>query len=161
MIFHAYIKHTYGPYINYVPLPSKGSSNEKVKLDIASGLDSSGSTDNPLEKQLPEWVGQSLSLSAGTNPFDNTSRVMKRNDSTVTVNLDDDETEEVLSQFYHPAAIEPQRVIWIPADNLGLCFDEVRGCLDAGLNASTAHARMGEKGRVDVNDCPPEMAARM
>ncbi len=58
--------------------------------------------------------------------------------------------------FAHPAASRPQRIIWIPKDVvLGLGEGEVRGCEEAGVEASTEDARMDEKGKVDVDGLPP------
>lgn len=34
----------------------------------------------------------------------------------------------------------------------------MKGCIDAGVDASSDHAEMNEKGHVDINDHPPEKA---
>ena len=67
----------------------------------------------------------------------------------------DDDLEEALPDFCHPAIYEPQRPIWIPADRFGFSKDEVKACRNVGVQASADSADMDEKGRVDISDHPP------
>lgn len=59
------------------------------------------------------------------------------------------------TDFNHPAAVEPQRIVWIPADPLGLGAIESKALNQAGVEASTEHATMDGKGHVDIDSHPP------
>lgn len=61
------------------------------------------------------------------------------------------------TDFYHPASVEPLRVIWLPRDSLGLAEQEVRENQKLGIEASFEHAHMDEKGHVDIDGHPPGM----
>ena len=57
--------------------------------------------------------------------------------------------------FYHPASVEPQRVVWVPRDGLGLGEAEARAIGEMGIRVSLDDARMDEKGHVDISGPPP------
>ncbi|KAF7316312.1 Protein kinase domain-containing protein [Mycena indigotica] len=59
--------------------------------------------------------------------------------------------------FAHPAASRPQRVIWLPRDQLGLAEEEERVNEAAGVKASLKDAEMNEKGKVDISGPPPDL----
>ncbi|KAI5121706.1 hypothetical protein M0805_002099 [Coniferiporia weirii] len=59
------------------------------------------------------------------------------------------------TDFYHPAGIDPQCVIWLPTDNLGLAKAEVDENRRVGIAASCAHASMDANGHVDIDGRPP------
>jgi calcium permeable stress-gated cation channel len=59
------------------------------------------------------------------------------------------------TDFNHPASIEPQRIIWIPQDPLGLGDLETRDLNGKGVEASTENAFMDAKGHVDITGHPP------
>lgn len=59
------------------------------------------------------------------------------------------------TDFNHPASVEPQRIVWIPDDPLGLGQMEANSLNMKGVQASTEHARMDEKGHVDIDSHPP------
>lgn len=58
-------------------------------------------------------------------------------------------------EFAHPASVEPQRIVWIPRDPLGLYETEEQANRAHGVEASAAGARMDAKGHVDVEGGPP------
>jgi len=58
-------------------------------------------------------------------------------------------------EFYHPASVEPQRVIWLPKDTLGLSEVEVAAIGESGIHVSTEGAEMDAKGHVDIMSEPP------
>lgn len=58
-------------------------------------------------------------------------------------------------EFYHPAGVEPQRIVWLPRDGLGLAEAEAREIEQAGILVSLKDARMDEKGHVDIDGPPP------
>ncbi|KDN34824.1 hypothetical protein RSAG8_12122, partial [Rhizoctonia solani AG-8 WAC10335] len=57
--------------------------------------------------------------------------------------------------FTHPAAIEPQRVVWLPKDLLGVAEAEEKELKQQGIEVSTEHAVMDEKGHVELTGPPP------
>ena len=62
--------------------------------------------------------------------------------------------------FRHPAAVEEQRIIWLPRDRLGL-VDEITQDLDSrDILHSTDGAEMDDKGHVNVTMAPPEDVLR-
>lgn len=58
--------------------------------------------------------------------------------------------------FTHPAAVEPQQVVWLPRDTLGLAVDAERLIRGDGIEVTTEGAVMDAKGHVDVSSAPPE-----
>lgn len=61
------------------------------------------------------------------------------------------------ADFFHPASVEPLRVIWIPQDTLGLFEREVEDNRSMGIEASSENAHMDAKGHVDIDGRPPGM----
>ncbi|KAB5589777.1 hypothetical protein CTheo_6774 [Ceratobasidium theobromae] len=57
--------------------------------------------------------------------------------------------------FSHPAAVEPQRVVWLPRDPLGLGEAEERQLKSLGIEVSTENAEMDETGHVELRGPPP------
>ncbi len=58
-------------------------------------------------------------------------------------------------EFYHPASVEPQQVVWLPQDVLGLAEAEERENRERGILVSSEDARMDAKGHVDIQGTPP------
>jgi hypothetical protein len=68
--------------------------------------------------------------------------------------------DEGSTDFSHPAAVEEQRIIWLPKDRLGL-IDEIKQDLAVwDILHSTDGAQMDDKGHVDVTMAPPEDVQR-
>ena len=65
-------------------------------------------------------------------------------------------TDDGPQEFDHPASIEPQRVIWLPRDTLGLGEAEEAAIRTRGIGVSTKGAVMDGKGNVDVDAAPPQ-----
>jgi hypothetical protein len=57
--------------------------------------------------------------------------------------------------FAHPAAVEPQRVVWLPRDPLGLAQAEEKELKGQGIEVSTENTVLDEKGHVDLRGPPP------
>ncbi|KAG9079250.1 hypothetical protein FRC06_007862, partial [Ceratobasidium sp. 370] len=57
--------------------------------------------------------------------------------------------------FTHPAAIEPQQIIWLPRDPLGLAEAEAAELKAEGIEVSTENAVIDEKGHVELRGPPP------
>ncbi|OCF40137.1 hypothetical protein I317_06026, partial [Kwoniella heveanensis CBS 569] len=58
--------------------------------------------------------------------------------------------------FFHPATKEPQRIIWLPQDELGLCEAEIRRNEQEGVRSSSRAAWLNEKGKVQISGPPPD-----
>lgn len=58
--------------------------------------------------------------------------------------------------FFHPASKDPQVVIWLPSDKLGLCKAEVEKNRELGIETSSRHAWLVGDGKVRVSGRPPE-----
>lgn len=46
--------------------------------------------------------------------------------------------------FFHPASKDPQRIVWIPKDDLGLGDDQVEGNIAAGVKSSNRNATISK-----------------
>jgi hypothetical protein len=68
--------------------------------------------------------------------------------------------DEGPTNFSHPAAVEEQRIIWLPRDRLGLVHDLGRDLDSRGILHSTEGAEMDDKGHVNVTTAPPEEVQR-
>ncbi|OCH87240.1 DUF221-domain-containing protein [Obba rivulosa] len=58
--------------------------------------------------------------------------------------------------FYHPASVEPQPVIWFPRDPLGLALEEEAAIREREIIVSTERAVMDNKGHVKIQGPPPD-----
>ena len=68
--------------------------------------------------------------------------------------------DEGPTDFSHPAAVEGQRMIWLPKDSLGLVREIERDLESRGVLHSTEGAEMDNKGHVNVTTAPPEDVQR-
>jgi hypothetical protein len=59
------------------------------------------------------------------------------------------------TDFDHPASVEPQRIVWLPKDPLGLADAEVGELNAHGVEASSENAHIDPKGTVDIEGHPP------
>ena len=50
--------------------------------------------------------------------------------------------------FFHPATKEPQRILWLPRDELGLCEAEIEANASAGVDSTHRYAILNAKVRV-------------
>jgi hypothetical protein len=64
------------------------------------------------------------------------------------------------TDFSHPAAVEEQRIIWLPKDPLGLVREIEQDLASQDILYSTGGAEMNGKGHVNVTLAPPEEARR-
>jgi hypothetical protein len=63
--------------------------------------------------------------------------------------------------FSHPAAVEAQRMIWLPKDHLGLVHEIEQDLASQDILYSTDGAEMNDEGHVEVTLAPPEEARRV
>jgi hypothetical protein len=64
------------------------------------------------------------------------------------------------TDFRHPAAVEQQRIIWLPRDPLGLVHEIEQDLASQGILYSTEGAEMNDQGKVNVTLAPPEEVRR-
>ena len=154
IFFHIVLNNSYGPLLNYLPLSlahhaNVAESDSGATLSgtaVDGGISPSSSHGEkvglvPRNGNQPEpYAPATHGPDASGNPA--TSKVTPSGDVGV-------------NDFYHPASYEPQRVVWIPRDELGLSAGEVRANIDSGVDASDFAAVMNGKGKVDVEGPPP------
>ncbi|RXK37761.1 hypothetical protein M231_05010 [Tremella mesenterica] len=58
--------------------------------------------------------------------------------------------------FFHPATKEPQPVLWLPRDELGLCEAEIEANAAAGVESTCKGSVLNQKGRVQISGPPPD-----
>ncbi|KZT62553.1 DUF221-domain-containing protein [Calocera cornea HHB12733] len=101
-----------------------------------------------------------------TEPTSNKARISEGDDEAAVakhkedVNTDRDSQidgvfDDGPTDFYHPASVQPQRIIWIAQDPLGLGDAEVEANKAMGVEASNQDAEMDEKGHVEIFGQPP------
>jgi hypothetical protein len=170
IFFHNTILNSYGPLIKYLPLtlvdrPHGGnppgaattasepqpvpSSSEVKVIDYGNA---SGSNQQHDEVASPHPDG--AEGRAETSSFTDESRA-----SSPTPSGGPKEAEGP-TDFRHPAAVEEQRVIWLPTDPLGLIREIEQDLASQDILYSTGGAEMNSKGNVDVTMAPPEEVRR-
>lgn len=138
-----------------VDVPSPVRSGDIKAIDFANPS-GSGSSQRPGEGESSHSGGaDSQSLERAPSPmFSNESRSSSPSPSAKSVE------DEGPTDFSHPAAVEEQRIIWLPKDQLGL-IDEIKQDLaGSDILHSTEGAEMDDKGHVDVTMAPPEDVQR-
>jgi hypothetical protein len=68
--------------------------------------------------------------------------------------------DEGPTDFSHPAAVEEQRIIWLPKDRLGLIDEIMQDLAVWDVLHSTDGAEMDDEGHVNVSMAPPEDVQR-
>jgi hypothetical protein len=60
--------------------------------------------------------------------------------------------------FVHPAIKDPNPIIWIPKDSLGIAESELQRTRASGLNIlmSTEGAKFNEKINIQIDGSPPD-----
>ncbi|KAI0676509.1 DUF221-domain-containing protein [Trametes maxima] len=127
---------------------TKRSVTTVEDVDAAADDDVPGAEPGSPDLELQEGVNGS---SLGASPSG--GRAGDRR-STLSVRGVDEEAGP--KDFYHPASVERQPVIWLPRDPLGLGVAEERALREAGIRVSTRDAVMDGQGHVDIEGPPPE-----
>lgn len=124
-------------------------------VDFANAA-ASGSSQRPGEGESPDsGVDDTHSLERAPSPgFSNESRSSSPSPSAKSVE------DEGPTDFSHPAAVEEQRIIWLPKDRLGLIDEIMQDLTVWDILHSTDGAEMSDEGRVDVTMAPPEDVQR-
>lgn len=173
--YHLIINNSYGPLIEFLPLTladqAHGKTDENVNVAAQELDDDVSCKDVKVQNQeqanatstsraCDEKARKRASL-AGSLDVDKAkaTQVEEGGPSTPTSLRGVDE-EEGPKDFYHPASVDPQPVVWIPRDPLGLGEAEEKACRDAGVDVSTHDAVMDGKGHVDISGPPPDEERR-
>lgn len=157
-LYHMVINNSYGPLLYSLPLTlvarpyTAGVTQEDVpgEDDGDFGGTEDGSRQDGEKTKLksdvpPDTAKGTVQSNRGPEPS-------KGYGASVPV---EGKRNEGPTDFNHPASIEPQRIIWIPADPLGLGVIEAKALNAAGVEASTEHATMNDQGHVDIDGHPP------
>ena len=166
--FHNIIRNSYGPLIKFLPqtlanmtadLPQPMTSTSDVKVtdnDDAPAFDhnhqatevASPHTDDSddIDSELTE--SQSLKSESRTlfpSPPPQPAQLTKT---------------EYPTNFYHPAAVAEQRIIWLPKDPFGLIHEIEQELTSQQILHSTEGATIDDKGHVNVTMASPEEVRR-
>jgi hypothetical protein len=135
------------------PEPAPSHDGDTVVRDyaFASSSHQRSSEDGPLP---PDDVNSSPPERVPSPSFTNESRSSSPSPSAKPIE------EEGPTDFSHPAAVEAQRIIWLPRDHLRLMHDLGRDLDSRGILHSTEGAEMDSKGHVNVTMAPPEEVQR-
>jgi hypothetical protein len=136
------------------PQPVASSSDVKV-TDYGNP---SGSKQQPDEvaSSYPDGADDRAEGRAETSSFTDESRPSSPSPSGRPMEAE----AEGPTDFSHPAAVEEQRVIWLPKDPLGLIHEIEQDLASQEILYSTGGAEMNSKGHVNVTMAPPEEIRR-
>jgi len=162
-LYHMIINNSYGPLLHSLPLTlaprSYDMMAEMSQKDVPGeddedfgGTEDSSHQDGGKPTPKVDEVNPPPGPAEGIVQSNQGPEPSKEYGASVPV---EGKRNEGPTDFNHPASIEPQRIIWIPADPLGLGEIEARALNAAGVEASTEHATMGDKGHVDIDSHPP------
>ena len=168
--FHNIIRNSYGPLIKYLPLtladgPLHDDAGGKQEVPTTASVPQS----DPLGADNIKDVDQDdnavasalyLSLSEGSSPRPDgaDSSALKHAESPPSKTQPQPssnspfpkEMDDGPPDFTQPAAVEEQRVIWLPKDPLGLVHEIERDLDSYGILHSTEGAVMNSKGHVNL-----------
>ena len=182
-IFHNIILNSYGPLIKYLPLsladrsyggvevksvkPEEEPSKVGVPSHVLSGdvkaIDYANTSTSASDSYQRSGEGgsshtgdaDSHTLERVPSPvFTNESRASSPSPSAKSAE------DEGTTDFRHPAAVEEQRIIWLPRDRLGLVDEIAQDLASQDILHSTDGAEMNDKGQVNVTTAPPEDVQR-
>ncbi|EJD51160.1 DUF221-domain-containing protein [Auricularia subglabra TFB-10046 SS5] len=170
-IFHMILNSSYGPMLHSLPLTlanqSYGMPQDKDRppsVEIGRDEDAEDEQAVPMSPDSHKRLRASLSPSemdtasrsghSYTPMPDGQQPIREHYDPNEGTHAEGKHNDEP-ADFDHPAAVEPQRIVWIPSDALGLGDAEVAACRTAGVLAGSDNALMDDKGHVDVRGHPP------
>ncbi|KAI0261640.1 hypothetical protein BC834DRAFT_895208 [Gloeopeniophorella convolvens] len=162
---------TEAPVVPDAPQPVPSSSEDVNAIDYAKTSDKDTTTQHVEMQPAPSYDHQSTSANGGGSPrIDgaNTSPMKRKASGSFTNETRSSSPspsakaieDERPTDFSHPAAVEEQRVVWLPKDALGLVHEIERDLGTQGILHTTDGADMDFKGNVSVTTAPPEEARR-
>ncbi|KAI0918583.1 hypothetical protein AcV5_002534 [Taiwanofungus camphoratus] len=171
--FNMIINNSYGPLIEYLPLTlaDKMQAVNDANRDAAEQhLNDSAS----VRSISVEEKRRSQAISSSENKRDEKARTANIEEAergeagsvgeqsvggaggTLESDIKGVDEEAGPKDFYHPASVEPQPVIWLARDPLGLAKAEEAAIREKGILVSIENACMDEKGHVDISGRPPD-----
>ena len=173
---HHIINNSYGPLIKFLPqtlanvshggtvrvekrssttadAPQPRTSNSDV--DVIDYIDASGSHPNQQLNDVASphpYSGNDCDIERPRTPlFTNKSRTPSPSPSA---------RPEGLTDFSQPAAVEEERIIWLPKDPLGLIHEIGRELTSYGIPYSAEGAEIDSRGCINVTTASPEEIRR-
>lgn len=168
--FHIIINNSYGPLIHALPLSLADKTHTMSMLDDgardsldtadsirrakAKGSASAARAPSAEQQVVTQEQAFSSDPESQHSPTlgDTASEAGSTSDPVPIKAVDEDAGPK---EFYHPASVEPQRVVWLPQDVLGLADEEAKHLREAGILVSLEDAAMDDKGHVDISGAPP------
>ena len=173
IFFHLLINNSYGPLIHALPLSladqigadANRAAAEQELRDGAETADGHSAASGDVEELSAEKAPRASTGSekgkaslAASPVVPAAAPAVEEETDPATANPPEiaaPEEDVGPKEFYHPASVEPQRVVWIPRDELGLAEEEEKAIRAAGIEVSLEGAKMDGKGHVDITGAPP------
>lgn len=134
--FHVVINNSHGPLEHYLPLTLADVADHRAAPADLTGAAS-----------YVEHIRRERASEAGV-----ASTGKEESPQMMVLGVDEETGPE---DCYHPASVDPEPIIWLPRDPLGLAEAEERSMRAAGIEASSQNATMDAEGHVDVTGPPP------
>ncbi|KAL6300421.1 DUF221-domain-containing protein [Sparassis latifolia] len=166
--FHLVMNNSFGPLIKYLPLTLADHAipvPDENRAAAGRQLDDQGSVQsvNPEKQRLRDGSIDTAPCEDANAKRAETVEEAERGAPCGSRDVDGGvdsikgvDEEEGPKDFYHPASVDPQRVIWIPHDALGLAFVEEEAMRQRGILVSSRNAEMDAEGNVDIQGPPPD-----
>jgi hypothetical protein len=168
--FNMVINGSYGPLLHSLPLtlahkshgmprePELPSSSEPEvgsddEVDVRRLNDDAKDGKSKGKAQLPPVPRAPPPVTGPGDGFDKARRMEAEGDEDDVRALE--QPKKLPTDFNHPASVEPQRIIWLPHDTLGIGEEEVMAMRQVGIEASTEDASMDAKGKIAIDGAPP------
>ena len=170
--FHHIIQNSYGPLIKFLPqilatgnagvgkgshrtavAPQRPTSSSEVDTTDHFNPSLTDSDQQPNEEAplLPDDITDSDLKRTAAPSFTNGSRASSPSPSARPMKA------ECPTEFSQPAAVEGQRVIWLPRDPLGVVHEIEQELTSRNILYSTEGAEMDSQGKVSVTSAPEEI----
>jgi hypothetical protein len=145
---------SYGPLKSALPLsladktydPSQPTQGEVDEEDFATESPANSASDSRARQD----VAKAEHGGATPAPVE-----AKPKDEEAEEDEEHDYHTEGPKDFDHPASVEPQRIVWVPNDDLGLGRAEVDDMKRRGIEGSVEKTQMDEKGKIKITGPPP------
>jgi len=142
---HLVINNSFDPLIKALPLTYARKSYSRRE----DGIEEAEESDEAPSAESDEKQRKMSMASEGKKPI-----VSQPAGPSVAV---EGKRNEGPTDFTHPAATEPQRIVWLPRDDLGIAESEVADMQRQGVESSTENARVTVKGKTEIDGHPPGM----
>lgn len=141
----AYFQHN--PKAEFLPVNLMGVIDMKTNKVIAN-TDFTKSTSSVTEDEKVDQGSKNKQISE--NPLTDIDDEYT-DPNVVHIKHGDIEKKRGVNAYTHPALIVANPLVWIPQDNTEMYKEEIKGCQDSGLNATSRGAKINEKYKVEVD----------